>query len=162
MYKTCTRAELTKECDKNCLVAKEDRKWWYFLATSGAIFFGGLLIILVSRLVIRICNAKRTRLNPSKKDAQKQRVNHAPHASPDVSKRGIYVWLKEQAGTLITAQTLKGRCLVSEFVVRLDRKCRYKLVPDLLTGTVYITLLKKTREFLSFVKPFAPNEWIFY
>ena len=115
MNKTCTRAELSVECDKNCLVAKEDRKWWYFVATSGAIFFGGLVIILASRLIIRICNAKRTRLNPSKKDGNKQRVNHGPHCPADniFSKRGIYVRLKEQAGTLITAQTFKGRCLVS-------------------------------------------------
>ncbi|XP_078383482.1 calcium-activated potassium channel subunit alpha-1-like isoform X3 [Oculina patagonica] len=112
MSKTCSRAELSVECDKDCLVAGADRRWWYFLATSGAIFFGGLLIILASRLIIRICNAKRTRLNPSKKDSNKQRVNHGPHTLADVSKRGLYVILKEQAGTLITAQTFKGRCLV--------------------------------------------------
>ena len=117
MSKTCTRAESSVKCDKDCLIAKEDRKWWYFLATSGAIFFGGLLIILASRLVIRICNAKRTRQIPSKKDAHKQRANQGPIALADVSKRGIYVILKEQAGTLITAQTFKGRCLVSKKIV---------------------------------------------
>ena len=121
MSKTCTRAELSVKCDKDCLVAKEDRKWWYFLATSVAIFFGGLLIILASRLIIKICNSKRTRLNPSRKDANKQRAIRPP-VSEGISKRGIYVKLKDQAGTLITAQTFKGRCLVSCLYSNQDRK----------------------------------------
>lgn len=121
MSKTCTRAELSVKCDKDCLVAKEDRKWWYFLATSAAIFFGGLLIILASRLIIKICNSKRTRLNPSRKDANKQRAIRPP-VSEGISKRGIYVKLKDQAGTLITAQTFKGRCLVSCLYSNQDRK----------------------------------------
>ena len=108
--KTCTRAELSVKCDTDCLVAAEDRKWYYFIATSVSIFFGGLVIILISRLIRRVCDSKRTKLNPTKKDGNKK-VNGLPRR--DVSKRGIYVWLKEQAATLITAQTLKGRCLVS-------------------------------------------------
>ncbi|RMX55773.1 hypothetical protein pdam_00020909 [Pocillopora damicornis] len=111
MVKTCTLAALSESCDFHCLIVKEDRKWWYFIATSGAIFFGGLLVILASRLFIKICNSKQSRLNPTKKDANKQRINRS-HVAPEVQKRGIYVKLKEQAGTLITAQTFKGRCLV--------------------------------------------------
>ena len=95
----------------DCLVAKKDRKWWYFIATSGAIFLGGLLVILASRLFIKICNSKQSKLNPTKKDANKQRINRSL-VVPEMQKRGIYVKLKEQAGTLITAQTFKGRCLV--------------------------------------------------
>ena len=108
--KTCTRAELSVHCDKNCLVAAEDRIWYYFLATSAVIFFGGLVSILISRIIRRICDSKRSKLNPTKKDGNKK-INGL--SRPDVSKRGIYVWLKEQAATLITAQTFKGRCLVS-------------------------------------------------
>ena len=108
--KTCTRAELSVKCDKDCLVAAEDRRWYYFVTTSAVIFFGGLVVILISRVIRRICDSKRTRLNPTKKDGNRK-VNRV--SSPDVSKRGIYVWLKEQAATLITAQTVKGRCLVS-------------------------------------------------
>ncbi|XP_066022810.1 calcium-activated potassium channel subunit alpha-1 isoform X6 [Pocillopora verrucosa] len=111
MVKTCTLAALSESCDFHCLIVKEDRKWWYFIATSGAIFIGGLLVILASRLFIKICNSKQSRLNPTKKDANKQRINRS-HVAPEVQKRGIYVKLKEQAGTLITAQTFKGRCLV--------------------------------------------------
>lgn len=111
MVKTCTLAALSESCDFHCLIVKEDRKWWYFIATSGAIFVGGLLVILASRLFIKICNSKQSRLNPTKKDANKQRINRS-HVAPEVQKRGIYVKLKEQAGTLITAQTFKGRCLV--------------------------------------------------
>ncbi|XP_073250943.1 calcium-activated potassium channel subunit alpha-1-like isoform X3 [Porites lutea] len=107
--KTCTRAELSVHCDKNCLVAAEDRIWYYFLATSAVIFFGGLVSILISRIIRRICDSKRSKLNPTKKDGNKK-INGL--SRPDVSKRGIYVWLKEQAATLITAQTFKGRCLV--------------------------------------------------
>nr|XP_058942213.1 calcium-activated potassium channel slowpoke-like isoform X3 [Pocillopora verrucosa] len=110
MVKTCTLAALSESCDFHCLIVKEDRKWWYFIATSGAIFIGGLLVILASRLFIKICNSKQSRLNPTKKDANKQRINRS-HVAPEVQKRGIYVKLKEQAGTLITAQTFKGRCL---------------------------------------------------
>ena len=113
--KTCTRAELAVKCDKDCLVASEDRKWYYFFGTSVAIYFGGIVVILISRLIRKICDSNRTRLNPSKKDGnRKTTINRSPAA--DVSKRGIYVWLKEQAATLITAQTLKGRCLVSEVI----------------------------------------------
>lgn len=115
--RTCTRAELSVNCDKDCLVAKEDRKWWYFIATSGVLFFGGLLIILASRFAIRVCKSKRARLNPSKKDANRQRLSHGSAALAEVSKRGVYVRLKEQAGTLITAQTFKGRCLVSNVFI---------------------------------------------
>ena len=111
MVKTCTLAALSESCDFHCLIVKEDRKWWYFIATSGAIFIGGLLVILASRLFIKICNSKQSRLNPTKKDANKQRIDRS-HVAPEVQKRGIYVKLKEQAGTLITAQTFKGRCLV--------------------------------------------------
>ena len=68
-------------------------------------------MILASRLIIRICNSKRTRLNPTKKDGGKTKLTRTPTA--DVSKEGVYVRLKDQAGTLITAQTFKGRCLVS-------------------------------------------------
>ena len=108
--KTCTRAELSVHCDKKCLVAAEDRRWYYFLSTSATIFFGGLVSILISRIIRRICDSKRSKLNPAKKDGNKK-INGL--SRPDVSKRGIYVWLKEQAATLITAQTFKGRCLVS-------------------------------------------------
>ena len=115
MAETCTRAELSVQCDQDCLVAKQDRKWWYFIATSGAIFFGGLLIILASRLLIKICKSKQSKLNPTKRDAIKQRTNRSLGLL-DVQKRGIYVRLKEQAGSLISAQTFKGRCLVSNIV----------------------------------------------
>lgn len=113
MSRTCTRAELSVNCDKDCLVAKDDRKWWYFIATSAVLFFGGLFVILASRLTIRACKSKRGRLNPSKKDAK---INHGSSALAEVSERGIYVRLKEHAGTLITAQTFKGRCLVSKCI----------------------------------------------
>lgn len=116
MSKTCTRAELSVKCDEDCLVAKDDRRWWYFLATSAVLFFGGLSIILVSRLTIRVCKLKRARLNPSRKDTSRQRTNHGSTLA-EVSERGIYVRLKEQAGTLITAQTFKGRCLVSNVFI---------------------------------------------
>lgn len=116
MSRTCTRAELSVSCDVDCLVAKDDRRWWYFLSTSAVLFFGGLFIILVSRLTIRVCKSKRARLNPSRKDATRQRINHGS-ALAEVSERGIYVRLKEQAGTLITAQTFKGRCLVSNVFI---------------------------------------------
>ena len=112
--KTCTRAELSVNCDEDCLVAPEDRKWYYFFGTSVAIYFGGIIVILISRLTRKICDSNRTRLNPSKKDGNRKiAINRSP--ASDVSRRGIYVWLKEQAATLITAKTLKGRCLVSEF-----------------------------------------------
>lgn len=117
MSSTCTRAELSVNCDQDCLVAKDDRRWWYFIATSAVLFFGGLLIILASRLTIRVCKSKRAKLNPSRKDANRQRINHGSPALAEVSERGVYVRLKEQAGTLITAQTFKGRCLVSNVFI---------------------------------------------
>ena len=117
MSRTCTRAELSVNCDQGCLVAKDDRKWWYFIATSAVLFFGGLFIILASRFTIRVCKSKRARLNPSKKDANRQGINHGSSALAEVSEQGIYVRLKEQAGTIITAQTFKGRCLVSDVFI---------------------------------------------
>ena len=119
MSRTCPRAELSVNCDKHCLVAKDDRRWWYFIATSSVLFFGGLFVILASRLTIRVCKSKRAKLNPSRKDANRQKINHG---SSEVSERGMYVRLKEQAGTLITAQTFKGRCLVSNVFIYPDRK----------------------------------------
>lgn len=116
MSRTCSRAELSVSCDVDCLVAKDDRRWWYFLSTSAVVFFGGLFIIVASRLTIRVCKSKRARLNPSRKDTSRQRINHGS-ALAEVSERGIYVRLKEQAGTLITAQTFKGRCLVSNVFI---------------------------------------------
>lgn len=108
--KTCLRAELLVKCTSDCLVAQEDRKWFYFLGTSLAIFLGGLAVILVSRLTRKFCDSKRTRLNPNKKDGNKGVGRLQPRS---VSKRGIYIRLKEKAATLITAQTFNGRFLVS-------------------------------------------------
>lgn len=116
--KTCTRAELSVKCDNNCLVAPADRKWYFFVGTSAAIFFGGLAVIVIFRLIRKICDSNRTRLNPSKKDGNK-RINRLP--TPDVAKRGIYVWLKEQAAALITAQTFKGRCVVSLILIHWNK-----------------------------------------
>ena len=107
---TCSRAELLLNCKPDCLVAPQDRKWYYFLGTSVAVFLSGLAVILISRLIRKICDSKRTRLNPIKKDGNKN-VNRLQ--SSGVSNRGIYVRLKEKAATLITAQTFKGRFLVS-------------------------------------------------
>ncbi|KAK2550715.1 Calcium-activated potassium channel subunit alpha-1 [Acropora cervicornis] len=107
--KTCLRAELLVKCTSDCLVAQEDRKWFYFLGTSLAIFLGGLAVILVSRLTRKFCDSKRTRLNPNKKDGNKSVGRLQPRS---VSKRGIYIRLKEKAATLITAQTFNGRFLV--------------------------------------------------
>lgn len=106
---TCSRAELLLNCKPDCLVAPQDRKWYYFLGTSVAVFLSGLAVILISRLIRKICDSKRTRLNPIKKDGNKN-VNRLQ--SSGVSNRGIYVRLKEKAATLITAQTFKGRFLV--------------------------------------------------
>lgn len=107
--RTCLRAELLVNCTSDCLVAREDRKWFYFLGTSLVIFLGGLVVILISRLTRKFCDSKRTRLNPNKKDGNKSVGRFQPRS---VSNRGIYIRLKEQAATLITAQTFNGRFLV--------------------------------------------------
>lgn len=58
MVKMCILVVLFESCDFYCLIVKEDRKWWYFIVISGVIFIGGLLVILVLRLFIKICNLK--------------------------------------------------------------------------------------------------------
>ena len=98
---------------KTCLPHSEDRKWYYFVATSCSILLGGIILIYSTRLVIRFCNKKPRKLNP-KKSQQGRAVGTSDVIveEPD----GLYVRLKEQAGALITAQTFKGRVLVSQLI----------------------------------------------
>lgn len=97
---------------KSCLPHAKDRKWYYFVATSCAILLGGIVLIYSTRLLIRLCNKKPRKLNPRRL----QQTHTNGHSEVVIEESdGLYVRLKEQAGALITAQTFKGRVLVSNF-----------------------------------------------
>ncbi|XP_048590244.1 calcium-activated potassium channel subunit alpha-1 isoform X4 [Nematostella vectensis] len=106
--KVCNKSTyLTTPCDKNCLIPDDDRKWWYFLCTSLAIFLVGLAVIYSTRVLIRSCNLRKRKLGPSSKAKAKDKNGSREDPQP-----GLYLRIKEQAGTLLTAQTFKGRCFV--------------------------------------------------
>lgn len=109
MTETCNS---TQVCDKYCL--PKDRKWWYFLITSCVLFLSGLIMIYLTRLLIRFCNAKKGKLAPT------DRVHHTSkkpsQGAPKEEEISFYARVRESAGTLLTAQTFKGRCFVSTLV----------------------------------------------
>lgn len=101
-------------CDKTCLPPKEERKWWYFVITSFSLFLGGLIFIYLTRVIIRLCNSKKRKLNPSDKPGKKGN-NEVENKHTHEEEDSFYVRMREKAGTLLTAQTLKGQCFVSIF-----------------------------------------------
>ncbi|XP_031572866.1 calcium-activated potassium channel subunit alpha-1-like [Actinia tenebrosa] len=102
----------TMSCDKTCLPPKEDRKWWYFVITSFSLFLGGLIVIYLTRVIIRLCNSKKRKLNPSDKLAGKKRNEEAENKYTHEEEDSLYIRMREKAGSLLTAQTLKGQCFV--------------------------------------------------
>ena len=98
---------------KSCLPHAKDRKWYYFVTTSCAILLGGMVLIYSTRVLIRLCNKKPRKLNPRRLQQPHSVSGHSEVAVEESD--GLYVRLKEQAGALITAQTFKGRVLVSNF-----------------------------------------------
>lgn len=93
------------DCRKDCLPIT--RKWWYFIVTSFALFFSGLAVIYLTRLLIRICNSKKGKLAPTDRVAKKT------NGADQEDETSFYGRIRESAGTLLTAQTLKGQCFVS-------------------------------------------------
>lgn len=102
---TCNRS---LACDKYCL--PEQRKWWYFIVTSVSIFLSGLIVIYLTRILIRLCNAKKGKLAPTERVTKKTTAQGAKH-DEEIS---FYARIRESAGTLLTAQTFKGQCFVSK------------------------------------------------
>lgn len=90
-----------------------ERKWHYFIITSLTLFFGGLLVILCTRILIKLFEkkpAKTSRVTPP--DSGKLRKSAGGTRAEDDGESGLYVDIKEGAGALITAKTMKGRVLV--------------------------------------------------
>lgn len=106
--KECNVTE-SNRCNPYCLSV--DRKWWYYIATSIVLWLGGVVVILATRIIHKVFGSKQRKLNPGGKDGKREKQGRLDPSEEQGS--GFYVRLKEQAGTLITAQTFKGRCLVS-------------------------------------------------
>lgn len=93
----------------------DERRWYYFIATSLALCFGGLLVILCTRLLIKLFENKSTktsRVSPPSSAKSRKSATGARSKCPEDGENGLYVRIKEGAGSLITAKTLKGQVLV--------------------------------------------------
>lgn len=94
----------------------DERKWYYFIITSLSLFFGGLLVITCSRVLIKLFEKKPTKTSrvtpPPSAKSRKSAGGTRTKCAEDDGDTGLYVDIKEGAGSLITAKTMKGQVLV--------------------------------------------------
>lgn len=107
---------LDSEKCKDELVPKDDRKWHYFILTSVTIFFGGLFFILCGRLLAKLCERNRSKTAtvtpPSSAKSRKSATKRSTPSNNDEDEGGLYISIKDGAGSLINAKTLKGKVMV--------------------------------------------------
>ena len=106
---------VTASC-KDVELPVHERKWYYFIVTSLTLFFGGLLLILSARFLIKLFEkkpAKSARVTPPNSSKVRKSAGRTRSCSTEKEENGLYVTIKEGAGSLITAKTLKGQVLVS-------------------------------------------------
>uniref|UniRef100_A0AAY4C7B9 Calcium-activated potassium channel subunit alpha-1 n=1 Tax=Denticeps clupeoides TaxID=299321 RepID=A0AAY4C7B9_9TELE len=107
-------------CDNN-----GQRMWWAFLASSMVTFFGGLFIILLWRTLKYLwtvcchCNIKHKEVqkvnNPANSQTDGAAKNSDEKDEAPASEVGWMTSVKDWAGVMISAQTLTGRVLVSDY-----------------------------------------------
>lgn len=100
---------------KDILIPKEDRKWYYFVLTSVALFIGGLILILFSRLLVKLFESNSTktgRVTPPSSAKKRKTNTHQSAYDKAEDDGGFYIGIKEAAGSLINAKTLTGKIMV--------------------------------------------------
>ncbi|XP_028405047.1 calcium-activated potassium channel slowpoke-like [Dendronephthya gigantea] len=99
---------------KDELVSKDERKWHYFILTSVTIFFGGLFFILCGKLLVKLCERNRSKtatVTPPNSAKSRKSATKRPPSNNDEDEGGLYIAIKEGAGSLINAKTLKGKVM---------------------------------------------------
>ena len=101
----------------------DERKWYYFIITSLSLYFGGLLVITCSRVLIKLFEKKPTKTSrvtpPPSAKSRKSAGGTRTKCAEDDGDTGLYVDIKEGAGSLITAKTMKGQVLVRSICILL-------------------------------------------